>query len=279
MNSFLLSTWEVNKYLYEGEHIKIEWYSALILIGAMIAITLILKEAKRYKYPTDFVFNMCFWAIIFGIIGARLYYVLFNLEIYTNFVDIFKIWEGGLAIHGGIIAGLIAIIFYCKKYKVRLIRMLDYIAPALLLAQAVGRWGNFFNAEAHGAATTLVNLQNLHLPEFIINGMNIEGIYYTPTFLYESLWCLLGVIIIMIARRLKYTKVGQPAALYLMWYGFGRFFIESMRMDSLMLGGFKVAQIVSVIFVLVGVIIIMITSRKGRYEDLYDQDENQVLRF
>ena len=157
--------------------------------------------------------------------------------------------------------------------------MFDFLAPAMLLAQAIGRWGNFFNSEAHGAATTLAHLESLHIPEFIIKGMNIDGIYYTPTFLYESIWCLVGFLLLLIIRRLKITKVGQPFALYLMWYGLGRFIIESMRTDSLMLGGFKMAQIVSVGMVFIGLIIIMITGRKGRYEDLYDQDENEVVRF
>lgn len=269
----------MNRYILEIGSFKLEWYSALIIVSAMIGISMVLKEAKRYKYPTEYVFNMLFWTIIFGIIGARVYYVLFNLEIYNSFWEACKIWEGGLAIHGGIIAGTLVILVYCKKYKVRSIRMFDFIAPALILGQAIGRWGNFFNSEAHGPATTLNHLQSLHIPEFIINGMNINGTYYTPTFLYESLWCLLGFIIILIIRRLKVTKVGQPFAMYLMWYGLGRFVIESMRTDSLMLGGFKMAQIVSVIMVFVGLIIIMITSRKGRYEDLYDQDENEVVRF
>lgn len=269
----------MDRYIFTIGNFKIEWYSVLIIIGALLGIILIMKEAKRYKYPTDFIFNMCFWTIIFGIIGARLYYCLFNMDLYSNFWDIFKIWEGGLAIHGGLIAGLIVILLYCKKYKVRAIRMLDFIIPALLLAQAIGRWGNFFNSEAHGAATSLAHLQSLHIPQFIIEGMNIGGIYYTPTFLYESLWCLVGFVLILIVRRLKVTKVGQPFALYLMWYGLGRFFIETMRTDSLMLGGFKVAQIVSVIMLVIGLIIIMITGRKGRYEDLYDQDENQVIKF
>ncbi len=269
----------MNRYIFEIGNFKLEWYSALIIVAAMIGITMVLKEAKRYKYPTEFVFNMIFWAIIFGIVGARAYYVLFNLEIYNNFWDIFKIWEGGLAIHGGIIAGVLVILLYCKKYKARSIRMFDFLAPAMLLAQAIGRWGNFFNSEAHGPATTLAHLQNLHIPEFIIKGMNIDGIYYTPTFLYESIWCLVGFLILLIIRRLKITKVGQPFALYLMWYGLGRFIIEAMRTDSLMFGGFKMAQIVSIIMVFMGLIIIMITGRKGRYEDLYNQDENEVVRF
>ena len=269
----------MDRYIFSIGDVNIEWYSVLIVIGAILAIIMIIREAKRYGYPKDFVFNMCFWTIIVGIIGARLYYVLFNLDLYTNIVDVFKIWEGGLAIHGGIIFGLITCFLYCKKYKVRTVRMVDFIVPALLLAQAIGRWGNFFNGEAHGAVTSLGALQDLHIPNFIIEGMNIGGVYYQPTFLYESLSCLLGVIVILIVRRLKITKVGQPTAIYLMWYGLGRFFIETMRTDSLMLGGFKVAQIVSVIMIIVGLIVIMITGRKGRYEDLYDQDEQETIKF
>lgn len=269
----------MNRYIFTIGNFKLEWYSALIIVGAMIGISMVLKEAKRYKYSTDYIFNMLFWAIIFGIIGARVYYVLFNLELYNSFWDACKIWEGGLAIHGGLIAGILVILLYSKKYNVRAIRIFDFLAPAMILAQAIGRWGNFFNMEAHGPATTLAHLQSLHIPEFIINGMKINGTYYTPTFLYESIWCLIGFIILLIVRRLKITKVGQPFAVYLMWYGLGRFIIESMRTDSLMLGGFKVAQIISVLMILFGLIIIMITSRKGRYEDLYDQDENDIVRF
>ena len=269
----------MNRYIFTIGNFKLEWYSALIIVGAMIGISMVLKEAKRYKYSTDYIFNMLFWAIIFGIIGARIYYVLFNLELYNSFWDACKIWEGGLAIHGGLIAGILVILIYSKKYNVRAIRIFDFLAPAMILAQAIGRWGNFFNMEAHGPATTLAHLQSLHIPEFIINGMKINDTYYTPTFLYESIWCLIGFIILLIVRRLKITKVGQPFAVYLMWYGLGRFIIESMRTDSLMLGGFKVAQIISVLMILFGLIIIMITSRKGRYEDLYDQDENDIVRF
>ena len=269
----------MNRYIFTIGNFKLEWYSALIIVGAMIGISMVLKEAKRYKYSTDYIFNMLFWAIIFGIIGARVYYVLFNLELYNSFWDACKIWEGGLAIHGGLIAGILVILLYSKKYNVRAIRIFDFLAPAMILAQAIGRWGNFFNMEAHGPATTLAHLQSLHIPEFIINGMKINGTYYTPTFLYESIWCLIGFIILLIVRRLKITKVGQPFAVYLMWYGLGRFVIETMRTDSLMLGGFKAAQIVSILMILLGLIIIMITGRKGRYEDLYDQDENEIIRF
>lgn len=259
--------------------VSIKWYSVLILVGATLAIILLMKEGKKFGYSADFLFNLAFWVIIFGIIGARIYYVIFNYKLYNNFWDIFKIWEGGLAIHGGLIAGALTLYLYCKKYKVRPIRIVDFAVVGLLIAQAIGRWGNFFNMEAHGPVTTLEQLQSLHIPEFVINGMNIGGLYYHPTFLYESLWCLIGFIILMIIRRFKYLKVGQLTGFYFIWYGIGRFFIESLRTDSLMLGGFKAAQIISVLMIIVGLVAMMIISRKGRYEDLYNKEIDQKIRF
>ena len=251
--------------------IDIHWYSVLILVGIIIGIILLEREAKKFKYPKDLIFNICFWAIIMGIIGARLYYVIFNFSYYkNNLLEIFAIWNGGLAIHGGIIAGALTVIFFAKKYHLNFLKLLDMAVPSLILAQAIGRWGNFFNGEAHGIATTYAELKNLLVPEFIINGMNIGGIYYLPTFYFESLWCLLGFIILLIIRRMKYIKIGATTCIYLMWYSLGRFFIEAWRTDSLMLGGFKVAQIISIILFIVGLGYLIYLSRKGKYENLYN---------
>ena len=222
--------------------IDIRWYSFLILIGIVIGVFLLEREAKKFNYPKDLIFNMCFWTIIIGIIGARLYYVLFNFSYYkSNILEIFAVWNGGLAIHGGLIAGAITIIFFAKKYHLNFLKLLDMAAPSLILAQVIGRWGNFFNAEAHGIATTYSRLQELLVPEFIIKGMNIGGIYYLPTFYFESLWCLLGFVVLLIIRRYKYIKIGATTCIYLMWYSLGRFFIVAWRTDALMLARFKVA--------------------------------------
>ena len=260
--------------------IDIRWYSFLILIGIIIGVLLLEREAKKFNYPKDLIFNMCFWTIIIGIIGARLYYVLFNFSYYkSNILEIFAVWNGGLAIHGGLIAGAITIIFFAKKYHLNFLKLLDMAAPSLILAQAIGRWGNFFNAEAHGIATTYSRLQELLVPEFIIKGMNIGGIYYLPTFYFESLWCLLGFVVLLIIRRYKYIKIGATTCIYLMWYSLGRFFIEAWRTDSLMLGGFKVAQIISVILFLTGLVYLIYLSRKGKYENLYnDINEKRVVK-
>ena len=259
---------------------SIKWYSLMILLGVIVGISLLLKEGKKYNYPKDFLFNLCFWAIIFGFIGARIYYVLFNFDIYKNDpISIFKIWEGGLAIHGGLIAGFITMYLYCKKYNVRLLKITDMAVPGILLAQSIGRWGNFFNMEAHGGAVLRSTLENFHIPEFIINGMNINGVYYHPTFFYESLWCLLGFIILALLKHYKYLKVGSLTFSYLCFYSVGRFVIEALRTDSLMIGGFKVAQILSIILFIIGIIGLMLETRKGKFEDLYSEPNHEEIRY
>lgn len=271
----------MNPVLLDLGFIKIYWYSVMILLGLFIGSSLIISESKRYKIPSNYITNLIFYTMIFAIIGARLYYVLFNFNYYSNdLLGIFRIWEGGLAIHGGIIAGLIFIIFYTKKYKVNTWRMLDIIVVGLIIGQAIGRWGNFFNGEAHGPIVSLEFLKSLHLPQFIIDGMNINGLYYHPTFLYESLWCLIGFVLLLVLRRRHYCKIGQTSAFYLIWYGIGRFLIESLRTDSLMLGNFKVAQIVSIILVLSGIIILILKSRGSKLDNRYNDMENiDEIRF
>lgn len=252
---------------------SIRWYSVLILFGIIIGFLLAKREGNKFEFPKDFIFDLGFWLVLFGIIGARLYYVIFNFELYKNDIfSIFQIWNGGLAIHGGIIAGFITLIFYCKAKKVNCFRVTDIIVPSLIIAQSIGRWGNFFNSEAHGPATTLSNLQNLYIPGFVIKGMNINGIYYHPTFLYESIWCFLGFIILLFVRKFyKSLKIGQLTCIYLMWYSVGRLFIEYLRTDSLMLGQIKVAQMVSLVLFLIGLICFIYLCfsklKKGRYYD------------
>ncbi|MBQ4583328.1 MAG: prolipoprotein diacylglyceryl transferase [Bacilli bacterium] len=263
----------MNPIIFSIGSIDIRWYSVLILVGALIGVGILLKEAKRFDISSDFIINLSFYTLVFGIIGARLYYVLFNFEMYKDdLLSILKIWNGGLAIHGGLIAGFITIVLYCKRYNVRFLKIMDMAAPGIIIAQAIGRWGNFFNSEAHGAVTTLATLKNMFIPDFVIGGMNIGGFYYHPTFYYEFLWCVAGFILLVILRRRKYLKVGQLTSTYFMWYSAGRFFIESLRTDSLMLGGFKVAQLVSVLLFLIALGAMMIISRKGKFEDLYNEE-------
>ena len=149
---------------------SIRWYSFLILMGIIIAFVFAVLEEKRKKFPKDFVQDIGFWLILFGILGARLYYVLFNLDYYlSNPLEIIAVWNGGLAIHGGIIAGVITAFIYCKKKDINLLETCDLIVPSVIIAQAIGRWGNFFNSEAHGPITTLAKLKDMYIPDFVIN--------------------------------------------------------------------------------------------------------------
>lgn len=256
--------------------LEIRWYSICILTGIIVAYLLAKHESKKFNYEKDFIFDLAFYVVIFGILGARLYYVLFNFKYYANdFLEIFKIWNGGLAIHGGIIAGLITLIVYCKLKKVDILRTTDLISISLLLAQAIGRWGNFFNSEAHGPITTLSNLQNMKfIPSFVIQGMKLDNVYYHPTFFYESLWCFIGTIFLLIIRRyLKDLKKGQLTCLYFIWYGIGRFFIEALRTDSLMIGNLKMAQVFSIMSIVFGLIFLIYLFIK-RDGELYYGKEN-----
>ena len=254
--------------------ISIHWYSVFIFIGILIGSNLAIKEAKKHGYEEDFIVNLLFLAVIIGIIGARIYYVIFNFDYYKdNLIEIFKVWNGGLAIHGGIIAGFITIAIICYKRKVNLLKILDYLVVGLIIAQAIGRWGNFFNGEAHGAITSLSYLERLHLPDFIIDGMYINGNYYVPTFLYESVWCFIGFIIMIILRRKKFMNIGYLTSFYLVWYGIERFFVEGMRTDSLMFLSLKVAQVVSLIMMIIGVVLFIYSLKKSKK---YEEGEENV---
>ena len=266
----------MNPILYDFGVISIKWYSIFILLGMLFGGAVVLREAKKWEIDENFVINLFFYTIIFALIGARLYYVLFNLDYYSAHpLSIIKIWEGGLAIHGGIIFGLITVLIYCKKYKVKIPLMIDIIVPGLILGQAIGRWGNFFNGEAHGIKTTVEALRGFKIPEFIINGMHIDGVYYHPTFLYESLLCLIGFIIIIIIRRTKNIRLTNVTSFYLIWYGITRGLIEVLRTDSLMIGNFKVAIIVSILMVVIGIVLLIISLAKSKFENRYNAVENK----
>lgn len=248
---------------------NVYYYSLCILLGVIVAYILITREGKKKGLTKEFTSDLIFYTLIIGILGARVYYCVFNLDYYlANPSEILKIYNGGLAIHGGVIAGLVFVYFYTKKKNISFIKILDIIAPAVIIAQSFGRWGNFFNQEAHGGITTYQNLKNMHIPEFIINGMHIEGKYYYPTFFFESIWCLIGFIILMIARRNKNLRKGFQIGFYFIWYGIGRFFIEALRTDSLMFFGLKIAQIVSLIGIIIGIIIIVTNRNKKYYNEM-----------
>ena len=255
----------MNNYFSLGQ-IKIYYYSICILIGISIGIFFLFKEAKKQKIDQDKLGDLLFYTILFGILGARIYYVLFNLSYYIkNPLEIIAIWHGGLAIHGGIIAGLITIIYLTKKYKLNTLKIIDMSVPSLIIAQSIGRWGNFFNGEAYGKVVTLSHLKSQHIPNFIIDRMKIDGSYHQPTFLYESILCLIGFIILMILKNNKSLKITNLTSLYLIWYGLIRLVIEYYRTDSLMLGPIKMAMLISIVFIISGVVLLIKSKNQKRY--------------
>lgn len=236
----------------------IYFYALCILFGMIIAIVLGLREAKKLGINTDDIFNGAVIGIILGIIGARIYYVIFEWSEYrSDPVKIFEIWNGGLAIHGGIIVAFVFVFFYCRKKKISVLAVLDMVVIGLLIGQTCGRWGNFFNQEAHGGITSLEFLKSIGIPPFIYKQMYIyeDGAYnyFHPTFLYESLWNLVAIVTLLILRRTRTLRLGDQAGIYLIWYGIGRFWIEGMRTDSLMVGNIKQNQLISIVLIVLGI--------------------------
>ena len=270
----------MNPVLLDLGIIKIYWYSLFIFLGLLFGGSLVLRESKRFNVPENFMINLFFWLIPIAIIGARLYYVIFNWDMYLHDIaSIFRIWEGGLAIHGAMLFSVIFIIIYTKKYGVPTLLIFDFIVVGLIIGQAIGRWGNFFNGEAHGSIVAYETLKKILIPNFIIKGMNINGVYYYPTFFFESIWCFIGFIVLLFVRRLKYVKIGQITASYLIWYGFGRFFIEILRTDSLMLGSFMIAQLVSILMFIIGIIFVILFGRGSKFNNQYNDVNASNIKF
>ena len=254
--------------------IKIYWYGIIIALAMLIGISLATKEAQKLGLEEDTMVDMALWAIPIGFIGARLYYVLFKWDYYIqNPSEIIAIWNGGIAIYGGLIAGGLAVYWFARRKKMTLTLLLDILAPSVLLAQSIGRWGNFINQEAHGGAVSRQFLETLYLPEFIIEQMNINGTYYHPTFLYESLWSLLGFILLIILRNQKgLLRRGEVALSYVIWYSFGRFFIEGMRTDSLWIVDImRVSQMLSLVLFISAILLLVYRRRDYPSKPFYSE--------
>ena len=244
--------------------LDIHWYGILIASGMFLAYLLANYEANRKGLPEGTFVDLMFYIIIASLIGARLYYVLFNFEYYiSNPMNIIRVDQGGMAIHGGLIGGFLAGLIYSRVKGYSFMQIADIAAPSILLGQIIGRIGNFINQEAHGGEVTREFLESLFLPEFIINQMYIDGAYYHPTFLYESVWNIVGLVILLLLR--PHLKIGQSILMYLIYYSIGRFFIEGMRTDSLMVTeDLRAAQMISIL-IIVGAIAVWI-YRNWKYE-------------
>ncbi len=285
----------------------ITWYkySVMILLGMITAVILGIREGKRLGISSTEIIDGVIIVVPLSIVGTRLWYVIFEWGNYFNASDlmgslfkIINITDGGLAIHGGVITAFVSVYFYTKAKKINFLRAFDLTAPGFLIAQAFGRWGNFFNQEAHGGVIGGVNSgvpilslddqraflsETLHLPNYITNNMYLYGPdglnYYHPTFLYESVWNLIGFSIILILRRTKIIRSGDLLPFYLIWYSIGRFFIEGMRTDSLYIGntGLRTAQITSLLLIAGGIGFLLFNHLVLKTKHYYEVLEENAL--
>ncbi|MCR5088273.1 MAG: prolipoprotein diacylglyceryl transferase [Oscillospiraceae bacterium] len=237
---------------------EIYFYGIIIALGFVLGILYCAHRAPEFRIPTDSFYDLALWVIPLCILGARLYYVLFRADYYlANPSEIFAVWEGGLAIYGGIIAGFLVCVFFCRIKHLSLPAMLDLCVFGLLIGQTIGRWGNFFNREAFGAETEIFCRMGLSTPDG-------TTIYVHPTFLYESLWNLIGLVLLIRFSKKARRYDGQCFLLYLLWYGLGRSWIEGLRTDSLYLAstGIRVSQLLSVLLVLTAGLILFIGRKR-----------------
>lgn len=219
--------------------ISVRWYGIILGTAALVGLYLAVREGKRFNLIPDFFMDLLLIGVPSAIVGARIYYVAFKWDDYKNNLwEIVAIWRGGIAIYGALIGAIIAAVLFVRKRGYDFWRIADICAPSLIAGQMIGRWGNFVNQEAHGGEVSEAFLRNtLHLPDFIVRQMNIEGVYYHPTFLYESAWNLAGLLLLFWLRRRPFLKAGELFASYFIWYSLGRFFIEGVRTDSLAFDG------------------------------------------
>lgn len=267
--------------------IDVKWYGILIVTGALLALRFGLRTAKKMGIKEDVILDGFILGMLIGIIGARIYYVIFQWSYFKHdWVSIFMLRDGGLAIHGGIIAAAIFILIFCKVRKIDPLKIGEIVAPGFFIGQIIGRFGNFFNQEATGplvgkGALDLdaqrMFLKKLLLPDFIVNQMYMNGEsgvgYYHPTFLYEALWNSVGLtIIILLRKKWKDYWIGDGVLFYIVWYSIGRFFIEGMRTDSLMIGSLKQAQVISIVLILAGVISFILRRVYKFRPDIYHEE-------
>lgn len=253
----------MNPVAFNIGNFEIRWYGILIVLGIFIGMFIAYYNANKLNLDFEKIIDGFLVAFPCAIVGARAYYVFFEFDNFKNNIwFVFNLRTGGLAIHGGLIGALIGTIIYCKFKKIEMMKYLDVVAPSLILAQAIGRWGNFMNGEAHGDVVSYEFISKF--PEFIQKGMYLDGHYYNPTFLYESMWNLIIFLILMIIlHKKKSNENGVVIASYAVLYSVGRLFIESLRTDSLMIGNIRIAQFMSILGVIIGITyIIYVKSKK-----------------
>lgn len=278
-----------------GKDVEIRWYGILITVGIILAIVYASWRAKQENISTDDLLDMGIFAIIFGVIGARTYYVLTygisnfvvknadgKIKLWDTFVSIIGVWNGGIAIYGAIIAGALAIYFVCRHKKINFLKAFDAVILGVMIGQILGRWGNFVNGEAHGGVVN--STSPLYWLRMGLQNNYGKMSYVHPTFLYESLWNLAGFVIIHFLYKKKKFD-GQIFLMYVTWYGFGRMLIEGLRTDSLMIGVFRISQVVGFLCFVVGTALLIrgfilarrVACENADYEPVYKSFIKKVL--
>lgn len=244
--------------IFELGPITLRWYGVLIATALLLGILLAQRLARRRGIDPERIDELAIWLVLGALPGARLYYVLFEWDRYADRpLEALAIWQGGIAIHGAILGGAIATLLFARRYRLSFWQLADVVAPSLVLGQAIGRWGNFFNSEAFGRPTDLP--WRLYIPPAQRPPGLADAAYYHPTFLYESLWNLgvLGLVLWLFFWGLRHPDRLKPGTIFLVYfaaYSLGRFWIEGLRLDSLMLGPLKIAQVVSLAGIALGAI-------------------------
>ena len=260
---------EISPIAIEFGNVQIYWYAIIIVFGIVISLFLTYYAKNKYNIKYDDFLEIMIFVLVFGIIGARVFYVLFNLNYYLSEpLQMFNIRNGGLAIYGGIIVGTIVAYFICKKKKIKFLNLCDFVVPYLVLTQGIGRLGNFINMEAYGVETNSLFIMG------ILTDIGYKEVH--PCFLYEMLGCFIIFTILKLCQ--KYQKFsGEILCIYAILYGTIRFFIEGLRADSLMLYDFKISQIISVFFVVFGIIIYIKNNFCRKRENKVDGKKDKVF--
>ncbi len=260
--------------------LSVTWYGILITLGIILAMVFATTQAKKFGVVSDKLIDVALFGVVGGILGARLYYVAFSWDSYKNdLASIFKTWEGGLAIYGGLIGAILVGIVVVKVNKMKLLPTLDIASLGFLIGQSIGRWGNFVNVEAFGSNTTLPwGMTSARITSYLSDASNIEALNKLgvtvdatapvhPCFLYESLWCALGFLVLFLySKHRKFD--GEIFLMYTAWYGLGRSVIEGLRTDSLLIGSIRVSQLLAILLVVVAIVILIsVRSKKKRLHD------------
>lgn len=276
----MILTAPLDRVFIEIGPLTIYWYGVIIMVGAALGLWLAMKEADRLGLNKELLVDFIVFAVPIAIIFARIYYVIFEWnERYANgpFWKVFAVWEGGIAIHGAIIGGVLTAIVFSRVKKIHFWQLADILAPSLILGQAIGRWGNFMNQEAHGGPLPDDSIVYQIVPDFIIQQMTIDGVTYHPTFLYESIWNILIFILLLLLRRYNPLR-GEVFLTYVIGYSIGRYFIEGLRTDSLyIIGELRTAQFISIIAIIAAVILIIYRRKTVtlRYNDVPIPDKKK----